>query len=312
MRHIVYGIIAFMAFSQAGFAGDSKVIAPLEDKVGDWNFEAKVTGGWRADYLRWKVRFPEDGGATGVSVLTWSQVQSITTGVHFETTYRERWMLRATGSFGGAVGGFNTDSDYTDGFQYSKSVSSARGSTFWDTSLAFGYHIPFHEQRLVLTPLIGLQYQYAWLRMRGGAITVGEDSGESLSDLNNSYRPNIFNGFVGSELAWMATPWLKFSGGLQLGLGYYYARAQWNLRDEFAQPLSFVHNGLAWTIEGNLGAEVMISRQWSIFSRVFSRGSMVVDGRDRIQFSDGSSSTTQLVNMTWATLGVDLGVGFRF
>lgn len=305
-------MVVLAAGVSACWAGTKKVVLDPVPQASDWAFDAKVTGGWRADYLRWKVRFPDEGGANGVSVLTWSQMQSLTVGTRLEAVYRERWMLRASGSFGGAVGGTSTDSDYADGFQYSKSVSGARGSTFWEASLALGYRIPALDGRLVITPLLGAQYNYAWLNIRGGSFTVGEDAGASLADLNSSYRPNVFNGFTGFEAEWMATRWLKLTGGLQLGLGYYYARAQWNLRDDFAQPLSFVHNGLAWTIEGSLGAEAMLSRNWSIYGRVYSRGTMVVNGRDRIQFADGSSATTQLANVTWATLGVDLGVGFRF
>lgn len=294
------------------FAGSVEIPPASEQKTSDWQFAAKATGGWRADFLRWKVRFPEEGGATGASTLVWSQLQSLTTGLSLEATFRERWMVRAQGIFGGAVGGFNTDSDYTDGTEYSKSVSSARGSTFWDTSLVLGYHLPLKGNYLVLTPLLGLQYQYAWLRIRGGGFTAGESAGGSLAELDSSYRPNILNGFTGAEVAWQVNSWLTLKGGLQLGLGYYYARAHWSLRDDFAQPLSFVQRGLAWTIEGSLGAEAALSPSWSVFTRVYSRASMVVNGQDRIQFANGSSATSQLVNVTWATLGVDFGLGFRF
>lgn len=294
------------------FAGSPKVQVPPEPAESDWAFDAKVSGGWRADYLRWKIRFPEGEGVDGTSVLTWSQMQSLTVGAQFEALYRKHWLIRATGSFGGAVGGINTDSDYSDGFQYSKSVSSARGSTFWETSLALGYRIPVFDDQFSITPLLGLQYNYAWLKIRGGRFTVGEDSGESLSDLNSSYRPNVFNGFAGLEASYQPLDWLRVFGGIQLGIGYYYARAQWSLRDDLAQPLSFVHNGLAWTIEGNLGAEAQLTRHWKVFTRVYSRGALVVNGRDRTQFRDGSSDTTQLANVTWATLGAEVGLGFNF
>ncbi|MCX7869159.1 MAG: hypothetical protein N2322_04325, partial [Terrimicrobiaceae bacterium] len=238
----LWGLLAQTLHAGAGKA----LIEPEEAGGSAWAWDAKLSGGWRADYLRWKIRFPEEGGANGASVLTWSQAQSLTVGARLEAVYRERLLVRAEGSFGGAVGGLVTDSDYADGFQYSKSVSSARCSTFWETALALGWRLPVLEEKLVLTPLLGLQYNYAWLRMRGGSFTVGEDSGESLAGLDSSYRPNVFNGFAGLEATAMATRWLKLSAGVQLGLGYYYARARWNLRDDLAQPLSFVHNGLAW------------------------------------------------------------------
>jgi len=293
----------------SGRAGS--VVPETPAPTADWKTTASLSGGWRTDHVRWKIQFP-DSGATGSSVLAWSEMHSLTTGVRLETLYQDHLYLRATGSFGGAVSGNNADTDYLGSYQYSKSVSGAAGSTFWETSLAVGWKFRILNDRLTLTPLLGLQYNYAWLRIRGGSFTDGESEGESLSDLNSSYRPNVLNGFIGESLEWTPTPWLRLTSGLQFGLGYYYARAQWILRDDFAQPLSFVHRGLAWTIEGDVAAEVLLTRHWSAFTRFYCRGSMVTNGQDRTQFSDGSSAITELTTVTWVTLGVDLGIGFRF
>lgn len=271
-----------------------------------------LDAGFRRDSLDWNIA-DYDNSPNVLSELTWRdlnifQVKGEMAGANVEHIY-----FRATFDYGWVLSGENQDSDY-DGdnrtLEFSRSINGVDGSSVWDLSLGFGQEFSFgNKGQHRFIPQAGLSYNSQNLRMSNGHQVIPGPG--PIPGLRSSYDATWAGLWLGADTLLD----LRESGNLRLRLEYhwkawYSANANWNLRDEFAHPVSFEHEavgeglllGLAWR-----GAP--IRKRWVLGADLTYQIWTTDSGTDRVYWSDCYCySETPLNEVNWSSLALSVSL----
>jgi hypothetical protein len=260
---------------------------------------------YRLDEFEWSIAGP--GGTPNVlSELSWTDLRIAQLGLRGQTDLGAL-VLRAVGHYGEAYAGSVRDSDFLGDDrtgEFLRSVDSADGSRFTDVQLAAGLPLPLLQQgwRVALTPLLGVAYHRQELRIRGA------------QGLDSRYRAEWLGPWAGLELA--ARHPRGFGATLRAAYHFqtdYDAEAAWNLRQDFAQPVSFVHaaDGEGATL-ALIGSYTPPASPWSIALRASWQRWRTDAGTDTLFFADGGSTVSRFNGAEWQSLAVSVGGRYRF
>jgi len=92
----------------------------------------------------------------------------------------------------------------------------------------------------------------------------------------------------------------------------YDAEANWNLRQDFAHPISFTHDADGAGIKASLGWEERLFTAWTITLKMDYLDWTTNPGSDLIFMNDGSVGTAQLNRVNWRSHAFSLGLQHRF
>jgi hypothetical protein len=131
--------------------------------------------------------------------------------------------------------------------------------------------------------------------------------------LDSSYDTTWFGPWVGLESVFYQDQ--RFSLGLNLEYHYisYDAEAQWNLRSDLAQPVSFEHeaDGSGWVAE--------IKTEWYFTPDLaltldlqYQKWLADRNGKDNMYFADGSEIQLKFNEAEWESYGVSVGLNYDF
>jgi hypothetical protein len=277
----------------------------------------RLSSGYRHDKTSYNIASDASGRATPnvLSELAW-EMPNAELRLDAGWTHASGFTLRGHAAYARTLGGEVQDSDYLlDGRQaeFSRSYSDPRGSTAHDVSLGTGWRFPLgagHD----LTPMIGLARYKGSYRMRDGKQVVA-DYGFGMplggfAGLDAKYEPEWRSGWIGVESESRPNERLTVRAGLKHHWFSYEATANWNLREDFAHPVSFRHLGHGTGWEADFGADWSPWPRHSVSVGLSGRTLRLRDGRDITYFADGSSGEIQLNgvdNDSWA-----LRLGYRF
>ena len=234
--------------------------------------EVSLMAGIRQDSLDWNINGAGNlAGSTPniLSELTWRDLDIFQLRAEMSASNVRGIYFRGSASYGWVLDGENQDSDYAGNnrtLEFSRSINGVDGSRVFDFKGGFGIEFPFGvQEKHRFVPLLGYSYHSQQLRMTDGS--------QALFDLANAqvFDPSIigtiplgsFSGLNSSYDATWSGVWVGTDFLLDLkekGFAYvhlerhwpdYEAKANWNLRDEFAHPVSFEHeaNGRGWVLE---------------------------------------------------------------
>jgi hypothetical protein len=231
-----------------------------------------VSAGYRLDSLDWNI----DGSGNSVgsepnilSELQWRDLDIFQLKAEVAGGNEKGVYFHGLADYGWAMDGENQDSDYAGDnrtLEFSRSINGIDGSRVLDLSGGLGYQFQFGEQsRHSVIPLIGLSYHEQRMRMTDGRQVVSDLANAQVLDPGVTSLPSLgpFAGLKSSYDAEWFGPWLGTDLLLQLREGStlfahlarhwarFSAKADWNLRDEFAHPVSFDHraDGRGWVVE---------------------------------------------------------------
>lgn len=274
--------------------------------------------------LQWSIASDISGTVTPniLSELTYADIEYETFEtdgtLRFNRGFLSGFQLEAYFLAGEASGGRNQDSDY-DGDnrtqEYSRSYSEAKGSEITRVESIIGYRIKLSEN-LTIIPKMAYAYNEQHLKMTRGvqvidtrthALSLGPFDG----NLNSTYTAEWEGLWFGGALQWRVPKHL-LSLELQAHWLDYYAEANWNLRDDFAHPVSFAHwseaSGFRWALQYQYYFHTRFSAWLNISGESFEAD----PGRDVVYFADGSRGATRLNGVTWDSSGYALGVAINF
>lgn len=205
--------------------------------------------------------------------------------------------------------------------EFSRSTSDANDDGLKNLSIALGmkfrifdhkdHYITFlvgkDETKLDLVSTNGVQN--IWRPELIGAAPSDFGPGDELVGLNSSYDVEFDSYWLGFKTDHF------FSWGI-ISLRYqnfdidYDAKANWNLRDDFAHPVSFTHKSDGRGHDIELGYTYVISKHWDIYSNFRYRKWEIDAGYDQTFFADGQSA---ILRFNEAELeSKSLTVGFRY
>lgn len=157
-----------------------------------------------------------------------------------------------------------------------------------------------HDKRkLYLTMVDGISYH-----VPSGGVTP-------LPDLNSTYNSEFETDFVGVATEHVFS-WGTIGFAYELHQVDFEAYADWNLRSDFAHPVSFVHdtNGTGTVL--TLGYTYSIDRQWDVYFNVRWLDYPLDNGTDQVFYYDGSSSSTRLNEVEFESKSYQLGLRYTF
>lgn len=264
-RPLRYKLIGVALFACAEIvAADAEISVPL---------------GLRNDELRWSIAGPQRDPNI-ISELTWDDVRSRTVG--FQIVARADLLnMKLAIERGSIVAGDNQDSDYganDRGCEFSRSNNNAGGGDVNDVSLSFGYEFPqLTWERSQLVPFVGYAQRQLDFTMTDGRQTLSnplcvprELAAEGfvpypvgpIPGLDSSYSAR-WKG-VHAALEWRArlNPRSRLRFAVLRHQVDYVAKADWNLREDFAHPVSFEHRA------DGIGKVVAVGFDYEVVPRV--------------------------------------------
>ncbi|MCF6265385.1 MAG: hypothetical protein L3J57_02425 [Desulfuromusa sp.] len=306
-----------------------------------FNIEASgvdVGFGYRSDQLDWNISGDINGeNPTILSELSWEdleifQIQATGWLEIGELPFLKRnSLILANIAFGKILGGDVQDSDYAaDGrtFEWSRSVNDADKGLTVDLSGAVG---PIFELSLIeglsITPLIGYGFNMQDLSMTDGEQTVsnpfyrwwffGSDAEMPLPigqipSLDSSYTAYWYGPWLGANIDYQANQKIKITVSAEYHWVEYFAQADWNLRSNFAHPVSFEQEttgtGMVWNIKGLYS----LNKNWSWLLDGKIQNWETESGTDRTYFADGTVGLSRLNQVNWSSYSLTTGVQYCF
>lgn len=300
-------------------------VAEAEIKIG-------VDFGVRNDELNWSIPGEFRGQDNNVyqqnivSELTWKDVKSNYLDAHglFKAG---QFVVRGDIGYGIINSGDNQDSDYRGNNrteEFSRSNNKSNGDHVSDTRIGFGLNFDLMVNEvtgpvLQVTPLIGLSSHVQSLRMTNLVQTVSKlqyapsnitvmPSLGSHPGLNSTYEARWSGPWIGIGALYRVDTQIALGAVVEHHKADYSAKANWNLRREFAHPKSYTHNA---TGDGNvihLNVEMALRDQVKIVFSITSQEWTTGTGTDRFYFADGSSEYGVLNKVKWRSQAYLLGL----
>lgn len=277
-----------------------------------------LKAGYRRDEFQWSIAGL--GGVPNIlSELTWEDIEIATLNLGGTFYLRNNWFVNADVVWGEIFDGTNQDSDY-DGnnrtLEFSRSNNGADEGNILDVSLALGYRYQWlmdesGAKRYELRPKLGLAYHSQNFKIVDGYQTIPAVG--PFPGLDSSYDTTWFGPWIGLENVFYQDK--QFSFGLNLEYHYvsYDAEAQWNLRSDFAQPVSFEQeaDGSGWVAE--LKTEWYFTPELALtLDLQYQKWLADRNGIDKTYFANGNEVHIKFNEADWESYGFSLGLNYDF
>lgn len=133
-----------------------------------------------------------------------------------------------------------------------------------------------------------------------------------FSGLDSSYTAYWYGPWLGVNIDYQASDQFKVSLGAEYHWVEYFAQADWNLRSEFAHPVSFEHEatgtGLVWDFQ----TQYLFDEEWSWIFNGRIQSWKTEGGSDRTYGDEGNVGLTRLNQVSWDSYALTTGVLYRF
>ena len=208
------------------------------------------------------------------------------------------------------------DSDYasdnrTD--EFSRSFSDIESDSINYFSLATGIKTRWlNTKGHYLSFLIGYKKHNVDITMTNGVVEIPEaDAGSLIPGLNSTYNSEFRSIFAG-----LSTEHVFSWGTIGFRYDLYYtdlkAEADWNLRTDFAHPVSFEQIGDGKGYAATLGYTYNHNRNWDYSIDYVVTKYHIQDGYDQTYFSDTTSFIVKLNNSEYKQEAIRIGVSYNF
>lgn len=318
MRKITF-LLSFVFLS---FFWAPSFSAQLENEPSIWEKRFDLSAGLRRDKFTWNIAGDINGASPNIlSELSWNNLRIFQVKTEAKVIFDKRLRVEGSYGFGLIYRGDNQDSDYNGDnrtFEFSRSNNKTDEDNVSDWSAGLGYQFNLADadylygHKAALTILAGYSEHKQNLKITNGFQTI--------DTVNYTYGP--FDGLNSKYQAEWKGPWLgtefetakgKITGLLRIEYHWadYFAEADWNLRDDFAHPVSYTHTADGKGTIVSLGLGYNIKTNWLVFLRTDFQDWETDKGVDRTFFSDGVSIDTQLNRVEWNSTAIILGVRCR-
>ncbi|PLX90777.1 MAG: hypothetical protein C0620_13060 [Desulfuromonas sp.] len=309
----------------AGLVGALLMVSTMgwaQDRFTELSF--RFDAGMRQDSLDWNISGP-DNTPDVLSELEWDDLEIYQIGFVSKLIVENNKVpfatyVRLKADYGWATDGDVQDSDYLGDnrtLEFSRSTADADESDVWDVSIGGGFQFSFFNDRFKLVPLIGYSRHEQQLNIRDGVQVIGDGfyvpaAGTTMPDLDSGYDAEWHGPWVGVDITWQISPRLVFDGTAEYHDVDYDATANWNLRDDFAHPVSFDHQADAEGIVAEGTLTYLFNEHWKLSATFNYSKWKAEDGSDTTFFSDGTSSETGLNEVNWESVSAMVGISYDF
>lgn len=286
----------------------------------DNRFAFGVDAGVRVDELRWSIAGDINGEYPNIlSELTWTEMKFHYLQQHLDAKLTNDGFLRFKErlGYGRVRTGKNRDSDYNGDnrtLEFSRSDNGVSGSRVADASVALGVCITPATGSNEFIPYVGYSANVQNMRMTDGyqSVNPGGYTGP-FSGLDSKYDARWRGPWAGFDFLVSAGENLSFTGSFEYHFKVdYYAKADWNLREEFAHPISYEHDSKGHGVALDLGGRYQLDDNASLNVTLGWRKFDAGRGTDTVYFIDGSQAMTQLNEVRWESKSLLVGFTLGF
>ena len=281
--------------------------------------------GWRKDSLDWNIASDLTGTATPniLSELTWDPLNMLQIEGHIDQQLSKHWLLLIDGHYALIYRGNNQDSDYFGNnrtTEFSRSNNAANGGDLYGFNLAVGFRLGMQPRlksaSVGLIPHLGWGVTRLRVELTDGNQTVATagitPSLGPFPGLNSSYDTKWQGAFAGIKFYYDSGYYTRLS--LQLRQHYldYDAEANWNLRSDFAHPVSFAHEAKGKASTLTLSLDYDLSGEWTARLSMSRERWETDPGIDTVFFANGTTTQTRLNVVNWESSSIMLGVFYSY
>ncbi|KGE12689.1 hypothetical protein [Sphingobacterium deserti] len=263
---------------------------------------------WAQEKLNWSIAGNDEGNNPNVlSELIWEELRGpqfeIASGIQlFNKVY-----IRGALTYQRITVGKVSDTDYADNNRGSPTaifnLKANQGKTL-NYRLGLFYQF-WSNGRFSVMPHVEYFGRQQTLYMLDGEVPliVGRE-------LRSTYRPSWNGALVGVEIRYSRNRFILDYDIAVSRVMRYAAEANWNLQDDFRQPVSFVHQAKGNGWETTLTAGYEINAAIRPFMHARYSHLLIGNGTDELYRADGQVFTTQL-NGVYSS-GISVGAGIQF
>lgn len=284
----------------------------------------ELDGGIRQDSLEWNIA-GVNNSPNILSELEWDDLEIYQLGLGSKLIVENNKVpfatyLRLKANYGWILDGDVQDSDYFGNNrtnEFSRSYSDSGDGDVLDLGAGIGFQFGLFNDHLLIAPLIGYSYHEQNLTMKDGVQAVGDGVlvpvvGTVLDDLDSSYDSEWQGPWIGVDVTWLLGQRLALEGTFEYHDVDYDAEADWNLRDDFAHPVSFAHEADGEGVVVEMALRYLLNESWALDAGVSYSRFETDSGDDRTFFSDGSSEVTKFNEVDWESFSSTIGVRYDF
>lgn len=262
---------------------------------------------WSQEKFDWNIAGNENGQYPNIlSELQWKDLRGPKMGIKSAISILSKFQLKLDLSYKIITAGKVSDTDYAGDNRFVKTselnLQANKGSTI-QTRIELSYLL-WSNQEFSFSPHLGYYGSYQTLYMLDGDIPL-----IAGKELKSTYKPQWHGVIFGIETNFRNKRWdvsLDVSGTY---LPHYSAKANWNLREELRQPISFEHKSKAVQWNTGLCIGYQFGKQIEPFISINYTQLTVGKGTDTLYKANGTFHKAQL-NEAHAN-NISVGIGLK-
>ncbi|MGC2165980.1 MAG: hypothetical protein WA632_08210 [Gallionella sp.] len=299
--------------------GSLSALLPALQAAADTTAEVSVNLARREDNLNWNIA----GNSVNVlSELTWKKLAI--TQVSFDTlvNFPNRMRLSSQLGYGLINSGLNQDSDYdgNDRTQEFSRSSNKSGGNLVDASIGLGKTFEVWRSqggiKVDLIPIAGLSIHQQNLTMKDGVQTISASSTSPplgpIAGLNSSYKAQWMGPWWGLDTQWETARGLSLNVAIEYHLVDFSAKADWNLRTDFAHPVSYTHQAGGEGLVVGICALYAVNERWTMKLKMERQRWKAHAGTDVVFLRNGTTEYARLNEVNWDSSAASIGLTRRF
>ncbi len=212
--------------------------------------------------FRWSIAGNLEGQNPNVySELIWNNLKGPGVGIAININPWKQLVFRTSYSQNSISSGTVTDTDYQQDNRESPSYQALLKSDKGNTSsleTGIGYKF-FKNKKLHIIPYIGFTHDKQSLYL------LKDETSSSEKQLNTTYQTVWAGPYIGLEVETQLFHYSKIKFNLNYYQVDYSAKADWNMIDAFAHPISFKHEAKGYQLKSQMLADNPINKTLSIF-----------------------------------------------
>lgn len=280
--------------------------------------------GYRAAELDWNIAGTLAGtGPNILSELSWRDLQIADVHAAAEFRIAKRLLLHGRAAYGAVLDGDNQDSDYAGNnrtLEFSRS-SNRGGGELGEGSVGVGYQFWWLDPSVGRHARFIPQFGYAWrghyLDITDGRQVIPASAAGPIPNLNSSYHAQWQGPWLGVAIDMDASEQSRIALEFEYHYADFRAEADWNLRDDWAHPVSFIHETRANGVIAAIAFDHTLGKRLGLEVRVESqrfKGDPGIDIINTINDSTGAIErmATRLNAVEWQSLGGHVALRWRF
>ena len=272
-----------------------------------------ISTSYREDNLDWNIA---GGGVNVLSELAWKNMAIAQIQLAAKINIKNDWRIRTELSYGVITAGTNQDSDYNGNNrtqEFSRSNNKADGDVR-DASIGIGRTLRLLDQTvgkfIYVTPFIGLSIHQQNLGMTDGVQTIPAFG--ALLGLDSTYAAQWQGPWIGVDALIETGGNTDLIATVEYHIADYSAKANWNLRNDFAHPVSFKHAAKGQGLVLSGGASYPVAKSWTLNATLKYQTWTTRAGSDWVYFADGSTGYARLNAVNWKSTAYNLEIVHQF